>query len=332
MDRKISMVDIARITGVSIATVSRVLNHNGRYSEETEKKVMDAVREFNYQINQSAKSLRTNKTHSIGVVVPDITNEFFAKIVRSIETYIVPEGYTVFVCDSNESAKLEEFHIASLFSKDVDGIIFISSQSKVNTALEDKSIPVVYIDRRPENVGTLITSDNKMGGYLATQELLNSGCKRIVMLRDEQFHSTVRLRYLGYVSAIEKNQAELDDRLVIDIPVSFSSAKEAIIRLVSEGIEFDGIFANNDMMALGALQALRDMNIKVPQQVRIVGFDGISLTDICDPPLSTVIQNTDEFGKKSVEELLKLIRKQQGEDNVVILPVEMKRRETSRIS
>ena len=330
LDKKISMVDIAKMTGVSIATVSRVLNRNGRYSEETEKKVMDAVKQYNYQINQSAKSLRTSKTQSIGVIVPDITNEFFARIVRSIETYIVPEGYTVFVCDSNENAEMEDFHIQSLIAKDVDGIIFISSQHNVQTVFYDLSIPVVYIDRRPKNVGTLITSDNEMGGFLATRELIESGCKRILMLRDEQLHSTVLYRYAGYANALDKFGIKADDKLVVDIPVSYSAAKETVTQFIIDEIGFDGVFANNDMMALGALHACRDMKVKVPSEVKIVGFDGISITEICDPSMTTVLQNTDMFGEKSVEALLRLIRNHHKKDEIFIIPVELKKRDTTR--
>ena len=117
MKGKISMVEIAEMSGVSIATVSRVLNHNGRFSSETERKVMNIVNKYGYKVNLNAKGLRTNKTQSIGVIVPDITNEFFAKIIRSIETSLLQKGYTVFVCDSNEDSSTEDKHISSLAAK-----------------------------------------------------------------------------------------------------------------------------------------------------------------------------------------------------------------------
>lgn len=186
MKGKISMVEIAEMSGVSIATVSRVLNHNGRFSSETERKVMNIVNKYGYKVNLNAKGLRTNKTQSIGVIVPDITNEFFAKIIRSIETSLLQKGYTVFVCDSNEDSSTEDKHISSLAAKDVDGIIYISTKSDVKQIYKDYKIPVVHIDRRPEHAGTLIISDNEMGGFLATEALIKDGCKDILMLSDKK--------------------------------------------------------------------------------------------------------------------------------------------------
>lgn len=317
------MVDIARMSGVSIATVSRILNQNGRYSPETEKKVMDIVKEYDYKINQSAKSLRTNKTHSIGVIVPDITNEFFAKIIRSIETYIIPLGYTVFVCDSNENEEMENLHIASLAAKDVDGIIYISGKSTVSRIYETYKIPVVYIDRRPQNAGTLINSDNEMGGFLATEELIRKGCTRIVMLRDKRMLSTVSHRFSGYVSAHNKYEIPMMTELIVETEVNYSDAKAGIMRLIRDGIPFDGIFANNDMMAIGALHALREAGIRIPDDVKIVGFDGISLSEICDPPLTTVLQDTEKFGEISVKALIQKIDKGGAGCDDFIIPVKL---------
>lgn len=323
------MADIAEMTGVSIATVSRVLNNNGRFSSETKQKVLSAVNEYNYQVNQSAKSLRTNKTYSIGIIVPDITNEFFARIVRSVETNIIPAGYTVFVCDSNENSEMEESHITSLLAKDVDGIIFISCQKIVKTVFSDLGIPVVYIDRRPEHAGTLISSDNEMGGFLATEELIKSGCNRILCLRDKNNYSTVKYRFKGYADALKKYGIEFDSSLMLNITVSYSDAKIAITDAVKRGMKFDGIFANNDMCALGAMQALRDLGIKVPDDVKVVGFDGITLTSICNPPMTTILQETEKFGEKAVEALLKLIENPLEKAKVFTIPVELIKRGTT---
>ena len=324
------MVEIAKLSGVSIATVSRILNKNGRYSPETEKKVMDIINKYGYKVNLSAKSLRTSKTQSIGIIVPDITNEFFAKIIRSVEISLLQKGYTLFVCDSNEDGEIEEKHISSLAAKDVDGIIYISTKPDVQKIYDEYKIPVVYIDRRPKNAGTLIISDNEMGGFLATEELIKSGCRKIVMLRDKHDYSTVLHRKKGYIDAHEKYGIQMNTKLIIKSQVNYFSAHDAIKDLIDSETEFDGIFCNNDLMATGALHALREAKIKVPKNVKIVGFDGTYLSEICDPPLTTVKQNTELLGEKSVEALLNLIKHEKNDNQVYVVPVELEKRNSTK--
>ena len=330
-DKKLSMVDIARLSGVSIATVSRIINKNGRYSKETEKRVLDVIEKSGYQLNLNAKSLRTNKSQTIGVIVPDITNEFFAKIVRSIEKYIMPKGYTVIVCDSDESETLESAHISTLAAKGVDGIIHISTSSDVKKIHDMVPIPVVYIDRRPRNAGSLVISDNETGGYLATEHLIRKGCRRILMLRDKNPYSTVRHRCLGYVGAHEQYSLEIDKSLIVEAEVSYAAAKQAVLKKLSEDQTIDGIFCNNDNMALGALHAAIESGRKVPDDLKIVGFDDITITQICNPPLTTVRQDTDLFGKKSVEILLKTMKDDNKAiaDEVAVIPVSLIERSTT---
>lgn len=323
------MTEIAELSGVSIATVSRILNKNGRYSPETEKKVLDIIDRYGYRVNLNAKGLRTNKTQSIGVIVPDITNEFFAKIIRAIETCIIPKGYTVFVCDSNESCEMEEHHISSLAAKAVDGIIYISARPDVKQIYKEHKIPVVYIDRRPKNAGTLIISDNETGGFLATEELIRKGCRKIVMIRDNNQYSTVEHRYKGYAGALKKYGLPLESELVVKTQVSYKAAHDAVAGLLQKGISFDGVFCNNDLMAIGALHAVREAGLSIPQDVKLVGFDGVSLADICDPPLTTIRQNTDLFGQKSVETLLRMMEHKEPTNEVYVLPVELHRQSTT---
>ena len=175
-------------------------------------------------------------------------------------------------------------------------------------------------------------SDNEMGGFLATQELIEKGCRHILMLKDTKPFSTVVHRYKGYVGALEKYKIPFDPSLVVETEVSYAAARKATKEALLAHPEMDGIFCNNDMMALGALHALREAKRKVPRDVKLVGFDGISLTEICDPPMTTVRQNTDELGKKSVEILLRRIHKKQDakfHDEVVVIPVELVRRKTT---
>lgn len=330
-EKKLSMVDIAKLSGVSIATVSRIINKNGRYSKETERRVLDVIEKSGYQLNLNAKSLRTNKSQTIGVIVPDITNEFFAKIIRSIEKYIMPKGYTVIVCDSDEREKLESAHIATLAAKGVDGIIHISTSSDVKKIHDMVPIPVVYIDRRPKNAGSLVISDNETGGFLATKHLIEKGCKRILMIKDKNPYSTVRHRYFGYVGAHEQFSLAVDKSLVVETEVSYSAAKAITLQKLREDKSIDGIFCNNDNVALGALHAALELGLNVPEDIKIIGFDDITITEICNPPLTTVRQDTDLFGKKSVEILLRMMKEENKIvlDEVAVIPVSLVERSTT---
>lgn len=327
--KKISMVEIAKLSGVSIATVSRVLNKNGRYSPETERRVMKVVEEHKYQINQNAKGLRTNRTQSIGMIVPDITNEFFGRIIRAVENSMLAYDYTVVVCDSNENSQLEKKYIADLAAKNVDGIILISTELHVKSIYQEYNIPAVYIDRRPENAGTLIVSDNERGGYLAAEELLLKGCKQIVHLRDQNIYSTVRHRYKGFHKAHNDYHVPVNEDLVIQIPVCHDEGYNAIQKLIRDGKTFDGIFCENDQVALGALHAVRDAGLSVPEDVKIVGFDDTTFASLCSPALTSIHQDTEGLGKSAVEHLMQLIQEGSSKNDVCVLPVELVRRSTT---
>lgn len=326
--KKISMIDIAEMSGVSIATVSRVLNQNGRYGKETEKRVLDIVNKYGYQVNQSAKALRTNKTQSIGVFVPDITNEFFAKIVRSIQNELILRDYTVIVCDSNESEEMENIQIENLVAKDIEGIIYISGKRVVKKVYESYKIPAIYIDRSPKNAGPLVSSDNQKGGYLATKELIEAGCKNIVFLKDERSLWPIRQRLRGYKKALKEYGIKFEEKYLINTYVDYNKAKYEIDKAIKSNLQFDGIFACNDIVGLGAMHALSDNNIKVPEQVKIVGFDNMTISKVCNPPMTTISQNTEEMGKIAVERLFDLFKNNGNINRTDIIDVEIKRRKT----
>lgn len=327
--KKMSIIAIAEMAGVSIATVSRVLNKSGRYSAETEKKVMQIVDQYGYQPNVSAKSLRTNKTQSIGVIVPDITNEFFAKIVRSIENYISPHGYSVFICDSHENQKIETRHIQNLVAKNVDGLIYISGKEDLagNELIYD--IPVVYIDRHPANAPTIVESDNLRGGYLAAEELIKKGCKKIALILDYYWLSTQKARYQGFLDAHAQYGVIADEQLMFSSIPGYEDAKALVCGLIEKQVEFDGVFASNDMLALGALHALADAGVEIPGQVKIVGFDDISVSEFCQVPLTTITQNTDEIGRLSVNGLMRQMDGERDFEPHIIVDVALHVRKTT---
>lgn len=328
--KSISIKEIARLSGVSVATVSRVINSNGRFSEETRKKVMDIVNKFNYQTNMVAKSLRTSKSNIIGVIVPDITNEFFAGLVLAIESYCFPKGYSVFVCNTNEDDMKESAYFTDLASKGVDGLIYISGKSdKISKESDFSNTPIVCIDRKPD-IGrdvVHITSDNYKGGIIATETLIEKGCRDILILKDYRGLSTVNMRYLGYKYTLKKHNIQLREELIADVKVNFESARNVVRDLIKKGIKFDGIFACTDWLAMGAIAALKENNINIPEGVKVIGFDNISISQYSHPSISTIEQDINELGKTAARVLLNIIEHGTKEEDV-ILPVKLIVRET----
>ena len=334
-NKKISIKEIAELSGVSVATVSRVLNDNGRFSEETRKRVMDIIKEQDYTVNMAAKSLRVSKSKTIGVVVPDINNEFFSTVVLEIEKFFFEEGYSVFICNTSQNDLKEEAYFRSLDSKLVDGIICISGREDIPLGVIKRNIPIVCIDRKPKS-GTnaiYVESDHYLGGFMATEELIKKGCKRILTLAKGKSLSVNKQRLQGYKDALIKYGFSVDENLIVKLNgnrSSFEEARDIVNYLIKKGIEFDGIFATNDWRAHGALVALQQNNILVPEKVKIVGFDGISVSEFCYPPITTIYQDKKTIALEASELLYKLISGEEikGSRHVVI-PVSLVSRGTT---
>jgi len=328
---RVLIKEIAEVCGVSTATVSRVINNNGRFSDETRKKVLEAVGRLGYKTNIVAKSLRTKKTKSISIVVPDITNEFFAKIILTIQDFFFTKGYSVLVCNTNEDPGKEELHLKDLEAKWVDGLIyFFCMEDKGQIDAVRKKIPVVFVDRNPNRKGAVVVeSDNYTGGFIATEELIKAGCRRIVILKHVLTNSTIVGRYNGYRDALKKYGIEFDPQLALDMYITPDAAKNAISNLIEKGVSFDGIFACTDGLAAGALLALKKYNIKVPEEVKLVGFDNVSISEYNSPSITTINQDKKQLGKIAAQLLFDMINGSPIQEKDIIVPVELVRRETT---
>ena len=329
---KLSIKDIAKRAGVSIATVSRVLNKNGRYSRETEEKILKIIEESGYRRNVNAKSLRTKKTQTIGVIVPDITNEFFAKIIQSVERNAMKYDYSVFVCNTDEDEAREQMQVKNLLEKFVDGIIYISGKTKSGEEVEENiGIPVVYIDRYISASKMYVQSDNKEGGYLATKELLSAGCKNIMIIKDFRQISSIISRYEGYKMALKEAGKSVDENLIHNVDhVNYEEAKKGVLEKINSGIKFDGIFATNDWMAIGAISALREREIKIPEEVKIVGFDNMSISEITSPSITTIHQDSEKLGEYATEILMGIILKDETDIKNISVPVKLVKRNSTK--
>lgn len=331
---KISIREIAELSGVSVATVSRIINKSGRFSEKTKEKVMKIIDEYNYKPNMAAKSLRENKSKTIGITVPDINNGFFSEVISEIEKFFYDEGYSVFICNTNRDDEKEAEYFKSLDSKLVDGIICISGNSSSHGELVKRNIPIVYINNCGNDDIYCIESDHFEGGFAATEELIKEGCKRILLLTNERGDMATLSKHRGYLAALDEYLIEPDADLIQWIPLksgNFEDALERVTDIVKSGLEFDGIFATNDWRAHGALVALQHLKIDVPDKIKIIGYDGTYVSKYCNPPISTIYQNKKELAYKASTLLLNLIRGiAVSEDKHIVLPVDLIMRGTTK--
>ena len=328
--KRISIVDVAKAAGVSTATVSRVINRLGGYSEKTEKKVLETIKECGFRPNVSAIGLRTKKSHSVGIIVPDITNEFFAKIVRTLNLFFVKYNYSVFICDLNEDADLEERYIQDMLDKNVDGLIFVSGRNQISPLLKDAKIPTVYIDRSPKDAKIRVCSDNYQGGYLAGKKLCESGCRNLMFVRSQRMTPTLGQRKEGFIKALEDCGYSSENLYELQLSFTYKEVKESFAKLLEEhGCLYDGIFVESDLMALGILHALTEAGYKVPDHIKLIGFDNISLSEICHPPMTTIAQDTEKMSLYAGEVLIKLMRNEEIEEKMYTIPVHLEIRGTT---
>ena len=329
-----SIKDIARKAGVSVATVSRVINKSGRYSTETEKRVTRVIAENNYEPNLIARGLRVQKMKNVGIIVPDIVNEFFMKLVHEIEMNLFAHGYQTFLCNTDEDEELERKRVQMMVMQNVCGLIFLSGGGADMSYL-NSGIPTVFIDRFPNEIRDnycMISSDNIQGGYLATKELIDQGCRRILLVTSRRKISAYADRFEGYVRALVKSGMDAGDIHVSYLDgLRYADAYQEIGRILDAGeFDYDGIFAEADWLALGCYKALAERGISVPAQVKIVGYDDISITAFNLVPLTTIRQQVDEIGRLAAEYLLRIIDGEEVKQHMVKVPVYLLPRESTR--
>lgn len=323
------------MSGVSVATVSRVINQNGRFSKETEQRVREIIAKYNYQPNHYARSLRTRKVNTVGVLVPDITNEYFAHIALELQKELMRLDYITLICNTDETPAYEENHLNSLKAQRVGGIIYIACDSVVKQR-SAPAIPTVYIDRKPafNHLGkakyVCIESDNEMGGYLAGMELIKNGSRKPAIVRDIRAISTAEGRFNGFRQALEESKILLEDRRVVPVEnVSIEEGYLAAEYLMEKIPDTDGIFFSSDLLAIGAIRYTNEKRIKIPFQLRIVGFDDINMSRITYPKLTTVHQDVETISNLAVKMLMKMINGEEPDSYNHKVPVHLICRETT---
>lgn len=329
-NENLSIKEIARLAGTSVATVSRVINQNGRFSKETEKRVREVIEKYNYRPNELARSLRIDKAQVVGVIVPDITHEFFSYIAREIEVDLLKHGYMAVICDTNESVELEKQYIEMLRSMRVGGIIYVSGDQKIEPI---RDIPAVYVDRKPEFTekgqgSCFIGCDNYQGGYLATERLIRAGRKQIAIVLHAKTIATQDRRLHGYRQALYDNGIPFSEELVYKVENVGMEQGYQISREIWESRKrADGIFYSSDILAIGALQYFHEQGVEIPGDLSIIGIDDIPLSARVKPALTTVRQDYLKFGSLAAGAIIKMMKGDQ-EKRTYILSMELIERET----
>ncbi len=307
----ITMKDIAKFAGVSTTTVSKILNNKDKdISNATRERVLNLIEEHNYRPNKIAKSLVTKKTNTIGLVIPDIRNPFFPELARGAEDKANEKGYNIIFCNTDDDSDKEEKYINMLVEKMVDGIVFTAASER-EKGFEGKkkfSVPIVLVDRDIDIDGIIgkVTVDNFMGGYEGTKHLLQLGHERILYLSGPLVNKTGSDRLKGYKKALNEFNVELKEEYIKEGNYK-SEWGYKVINDIGNELKYTSVFCGNDLIAIGAIKALKEMKLDVPNDVSVVGFDDIYMANLIDPELTTIRQPNYEMGYKAIEILIDAI-------------------------
>ncbi|WP_338399534.1 LacI family DNA-binding transcriptional regulator [Persicobacter psychrovividus] len=310
--KKVTIKDLAKALNLSISTISRALNDKYDINPETQAKVLAMAEEMGYSPNPIAQKLQNKKSKNIGVVVPEFRNAFFPDIISGIQDIVQPLGYQVLITQSNENSETELLNVKSLYENMVDGLIISFSSGttdlKYYQQLVEQEFPMVQVNRVLEEINTSkVLFDDYSWAFMATEHLILQGYKNIFHLKGPKHIVVTKERLRGFEGAMKKHQLPMDPTQIIDSGVTIEDGKKAMQKLLEQGQKPDAIFAVNDPVALGAIEVLKANNIKIPNDVGVVGFSESRLSEVVQPKLTTVRQPTFEMGQAAAKLLLQEI-------------------------
>ena len=300
---KYTMKDVARLAGVSVTTVSVVINQTLPVSEERRKKVYAAMEALDYHPDAIARSLKTGRSRVIGIVVPDVTNAFYPEVVRGIEDAAQRLGYSVLLCDSNEDPVREQEHLKTLFSQRVDGILLgCCTDSTAYATLHRRGVPIVFLDRLPPvAIESSISTDNEQAAIMATQYLLALGHTRIALLAGHIGLTPHRDRMEGFRKAMQEASLPIRDEYLVTGQIQIPDGFEACRDLLRLPVPPTAIMVSNNKLLLGVLQAFEEEKIRIPDQVSVLGFDDYIWNRYFNPSITAVAQQTFAMGQQGFE-------------------------------
>ncbi len=313
INKPVTIKDIAEKLKVSVSTVSRALKNNPEISLPTREAVQKLAKELNYQPNPLAVALKTKKSNTIGVVVPQIVSSFYASVVKGIEQVADEYGYQVFVSSSNEKKEKEEKNVNGFLNMRMDGIIL--SLSRATNSYEhihkiiDLGVPMVLFDRTSKELNvSKVVADDAAAAYKVVQHLIHGGAKRIALLTGPEYLLYGRNRRRGYEKALKENNITIDETLIAPCDFTVEEAKSVAKDMLQRVNKPDAFFAINDELAIGAIAAVKELGLKIPEDVAIVGFSNSRRSRYMVPSISTVDQNPKQVGIEAA----KLLFEQMG--------------------
>lgn len=323
--------DVAKAAGVSVATVSRVINNSQAVAGETREAVMSAIKRLNYQPNLLGRNLRRTETKRLLVLLPNIGNPFYARIVKGIEDVAHKNGYNVMLCNTDSDAEREKLYLELLRSRLADGVIFMAPvMGREGLTDIGRNFPVVQCCEYTE--GALVSHvsiDNHAAAYKLTKHLISAGHKKIGLISCKSSVVSTLQRESGFKKALADSGIEFREDFIKYGDYSFNSGLRAANQFVSMKDGPTAIFAISDIMAIGALRAIRENNLRVPEDVAVAGFDNINFSSMCNPTLTTISQPKYDMGCISMELLLQQIRGELKEPKAILLEYEMIIREST---
>jgi len=310
---KVTILDIARELNITGATVSRALNDHPGIKDSTKKAVKETAARLNYRHNKIASSLRLGKSNIIGVIIPSAEINFFGSVVHGIERIANVNNYNVLIYQSNELYEYEKKGVQTFLQSQVDGVLASISKETINldhfSEIKNRGIPLILFDRTNDKLGvSSVEVDDFAGAFQATRHLIEHGCRRIAHIAGQQHVNIFNLRLKGYIEALNVHGIPLDDDLIVYGKVSVESGRECMKKLLAGPVTPDAVFAVEDFTALGAIQAIKAANRRIPEDIAIIGFANEAFGEYLTPSLSTVNQQTVTMGEEAAKLLFEGLR------------------------
>lgn len=312
--KKTTIKDIANVLNISPAAVSKALHNDSRISEKTKKAVRQVAKNLNYQPNHLASALRSGKSNLVGVIVPRTNSNFFSSVIQKIEEVLNKEGYHIIITQSYESYKKECDSIDALLYTQVDGIIASMANETVDLGhyekIKAKGIPLILFDRGENDLNVdYIGIDDYNSSQIIVEHLVNQGCKRIAHIGGYKHTRIYNNRIRGYIDALKKHNLPLDEELLLEGNLTIKDGKAKMEQLLSLDKIPDAVYIASDFAALGAQRVLKERNIRIPEDIAIVGFSNEPFTAMVTPTISSIEQHSEEIGKEAAYTFLEHIKK-----------------------
>jgi DNA-binding LacI/PurR family transcriptional regulator len=309
----VTIKDIAKLLGISKSTVSRALSEHHDVNVETRKRILEVAHKLNYQPNTIALNLKQQRTNTIGVIIPETVNRFFAKAIGGIQRVANIAGYNVMICQSDESVLTEKNNLRSLIGAHVDGILISVSGETDRTdhfsALQHKNIPVVFFDRIQEDLETSqVYTDNYDIAFSGTEHLIKEGCRRIAIVAGPQNLYNSRNRLKGYIDALKKHDITVDENYIVRAHFRGSNVEAYTKQLINLQQKPDAVFAINDYAAVEMIHVFKKHGFRIPQDIAILGFNNDHIGRFTEPSLSTIDLSAYDMGVAAAEILLQQIK------------------------